>query len=111
MDQEGETLLSRRTPNYNSLNLSGSDLSPDTPRFSSPVFSSTPLSPSSSLPSFSLRRLNLNNIPLKFRPYLRDVLLRFFQFILILIFLFTFLTIFKYKVVPSSSDYSGIKFD
>ncbi len=39
------------------------------------------------------------------------MLLQLFQFILILIFFFTFLIIVKYKVVPDPSDYSDIKFD
>src|SRR5687768_12166221 len=103
MEREENVPLSHPTPpNYNTLN-SEVDISPETPL----------ISPSNTQ-SHRLRgftRPTLKILPLNFRLYLYDVSLHFFQFILILIFLFTFLTVFKYKVIFDSSDYSDIKFD
>ena len=102
MEQEENAPLSHPTPNYNTLN-SEIDISPETPLIS-------PLNTQSRrLRGFT--RPTLNIIPLNFRLYLYDVSLRFYQFILIVVFLFTFLTVFKYKVIFDSSDYSDIKFD
>jgi hypothetical protein len=107
MEREENILLSRPTPNYDSLN-SEIDISPETPLLPSPPSADTNI-PSRWLCGFT--RPTLNIIPLKLQLYLYDVLLRFFQFVIILIFLFTFLTVFKYKAIPDSNDYSDIKFD
>ncbi|CAB4381575.1 unnamed protein product [Rhizophagus irregularis] len=107
MDQEENALLSRPTQNYNTLDSSGIDISPETPLL--PTTSSPPQNQRHRL-SGTGPVLSEMKIPLKIRLYLRDVLLRFSQFILILVFLFTFLTIFKYKAIPDSNDYSDIEF-
>ncbi|PKC60103.1 PHP domain-like protein [Rhizophagus irregularis] len=109
MDQEENALLSRPTQNYNTLNSSEIDISPETPLL--PTTSSPPQNQRHRLNGGTGPVLSEIKIPLKIRLYLRDVLLRFSQFILILVFLFTFLTIFKYKAIPDSNDYSDIEFN
>src|SRR5918912_1132180 len=111
MNQETNSLLSQPTQNYNALDSSETDISPETPLL--------PLQTNSPQPSDNPQRRwlrtsvipALNIVPLKFRLYLHDALLRFFQFVVILIFFFTFLTIFEYVDKPDSSDYSNLKFD
>ncbi|RIA89735.1 polymerase/histidinol phosphatase-like protein [Glomus cerebriforme] len=112
MDQEENALLSQPTQNYDTLDSSEPDISPETPLLPLPTTTSTP--PPSPSNSHLLRdgvRPIFNKISLKFRSYLYGVLLRFFQFILILIFLFTFLTIFKYEDLPYTDDYSDVEFN
>jgi hypothetical protein len=109
MNQEENALLSRPTQNYNTLDSSETDVSPETPLL--PLPTSSPRNRSYWFRGDTGPVLSQIKMPLKFRLYLRDVILRFLQFILILIFLFTFLTFFKYKAIPDSSDYSDIEFN
>jgi hypothetical protein len=109
MNQEENALFSRPTQNYNTLDSSETDVSPETPLL--PLPTSSPRNRSYWFRGDTGPVLSQIKMPLKFRLYLRDVILRFLQFILILIFLFTFLTFFKYKAIPDSSDYSDIEFN
>jgi hypothetical protein len=97
MNQEENALFSRPTQNYNTLDSSETDVSPETPLLPLPTKSSPPRNRSYWFRGDTGPVLSEIKMPLNFRLYLRDVLLRFLQFILVLIFLFTFLTFFKYK--------------